>query len=221
MEKKKINKKVKFSRFLVLILILSVLSSVFVISSFAAEVPTDLIEYDVYVPAGWTCSRASYMLDLLGDCSIDGVDYHLRQNGTFSMAFGTKYDNDTLIGSYRENFISLFLTDSTGSPILLYVTPENSLTFKFTGGADTDNSLFIQWLVDNNAEISKPTAADSLVSVWTDIMTWIVSALSSVNAVFYGVDGLTFIGTLAVISVAIGLSFLLIAVISRFLSLRS
>jgi hypothetical protein len=52
-------------------------------------------------------------------------------------------------------------------------------------------------------------------------MSWIVSALSSVQAVFFSDGGLTFLGTLAIISVAIGLSFLLIATISRFLSLRS
>lgn len=226
MEKKKTNKKVKFSRFLVLILILSVLFSVFVISSFAAEVPTDLTGYDVYIPAGWSCSKQFGKYVLYGTCSIDGVDYDLRLNTTFndfSIALGYEYVSEG--GSnIPADTISVFYTSSSGSPSRLIVKPTSAITFNFTGGSGTTNQQFIQWLVDNNAVISEPevpTIADSLTSVWTQIMSWIVSALSSVQAVFFFDGGLTFLGSLAIISVAIGLAFLLIAVISRFLSLRS
>lgn len=66
----------------------------------------------------------------------------------------------------------------------------------------------------------------TITQVWTEIMTWITTSLGSVQEVFYtaGVDGaagsLTFLGVLSVISVAIGIAFLLIGVIQSFLRLR-
>ena len=67
---------------------------------------------------------------------------------------------------------------------------------------------------------------EAITSVWTDVMEWITTSLGSVQDVFYtpGVSGgagsLTFLGTLAVISVAIGIAFLVIGVIQNFLRLR-
>ena len=67
----------------------------------------------------------------------------------------------------------------------------------------------------------------AITSVWTEIMSWIVTALGSVQEVFYtavtdgGPGSLTFLGILAVISVAIGIAFLVIGVIQNFLRLRS
>lgn len=60
----------------------------------------------------------------------------------------------------------------------------------------------------------------SVMSVWSLIMTWIVTALASVQAVFYVNGSLTFIGTLAVVGVSIGIGFLIIGVVQRFLKLR-
>lgn len=60
----------------------------------------------------------------------------------------------------------------------------------------------------------------AITTVWTDIMTWITTSLSSVQAVFYAESNLTFLGVLAVISVAIGVAFLVIGVIQNFLKLR-
>ena len=67
----------------------------------------------------------------------------------------------------------------------------------------------------------------TITQVWTEIMTWVTTSLGQVQDVFYtaGADGaagsLTFLGVLAVISVAIGIVFLLIGVIQNFLHLRS
>lgn len=67
----------------------------------------------------------------------------------------------------------------------------------------------------------------AITQVWTEIMTWITTALGSIQDVFYtaGVDGaageLTFLGVLAVVGVAIGIAFLIIGVIQNFLRLRS
>lgn len=54
----------------------------------------------------------------------------------------------------------------------------------------------------------------AITTVWTEVMEWITTALTSVQDVFYtaGTDGgtgsLTFLGILAVIGVAIGIAFL-------------
>lgn len=65
---------------------------------------------------------------------------------------------------------------------------------------------------------------DSMISaitgVWTSVMTWITTSLASVQTVFYAEGALTFLGVLAVISVAIGIAFLVIGVIQNFLKLR-
>lgn len=62
---------------------------------------------------------------------------------------------------------------------------------------------------------------EAITNVWSEVMTWITTALGNVQAVFYTETGLTFLGTLAVIGVAIGIVFLIIGVIQNFLRLRS
>ena len=61
---------------------------------------------------------------------------------------------------------------------------------------------------------------EAITSVWSDIMEWIVTSLGSVQSVFYTESGLTCLGTLSVISVAIGIALLVIGVIQSFLRLR-
>lgn len=60
----------------------------------------------------------------------------------------------------------------------------------------------------------------SITSVWTEVMTWITTSLGSVQTVFYDDGSLTFLGTLAVIGVSIGIGFLIIGVVQNFLKLR-
>lgn len=64
------------------------------------------------------------------------------------------------------------------------------------------------------------TMISAITGVWTDVMGWITDSLSSVQTVFYDEGALTFLGVLAVISVAIGIAFLVIGVIQNFLKLR-
>ena len=67
----------------------------------------------------------------------------------------------------------------------------------------------------------------SITSTWTSIMEWVTESLGDIQVVFYdatansGDGALTFLGVLAVISVAIGIVFLLIGVVQNFLHLRS
>ena len=60
-----------------------------------------------------------------------------------------------------------------------------------------------------------------ITQVWTDVMEWLVTALGSVQDLFYSADsGLTFLGTLSVIGVAFGVALLVIKVVQNFLHLR-
>lgn len=60
----------------------------------------------------------------------------------------------------------------------------------------------------------------SITETWTQVMTWITTSLGSVQTVFYANDELTFLGTLAIIGVSIGIGFLIIGVVQNFLHLR-
>lgn len=61
-----------------------------------------------------------------------------------------------------------------------------------------------------------------ITQVWTEVMNWLTTSLGSVQDVFYDADtGLTFLGTLAVIGVSIGIGLLIIGIVQRFLALRS
>lgn len=66
----------------------------------------------------------------------------------------------------------------------------------------------------------------AITDVWSDILEWIITAISGVQEIFIttgagGEASLTFLGVLSVVSVAIGLVFLVIGVIQNFLHLRS
>lgn len=60
----------------------------------------------------------------------------------------------------------------------------------------------------------------SITTTWTEVMNWVVESLGSVQTVFYDEGALTFLGTLAVIGVSIGIAFLVIGVVQNFLKLR-
>ena len=65
------------------------------------------------------------------------------------------------------------------------------------------------------------TVVQSITAVWTEVMDWIATAMTSVIDLFYVAEtGLTFIGTLAIVALAISIFFLLLNVISNFLNLR-
>ena len=60
-----------------------------------------------------------------------------------------------------------------------------------------------------------------ITTTWSEVMEWIISSLADVQVAFYTEAGqLTFLGTLAIIAVGIGIAFLLIGVIQNFLHLR-
>ncbi len=65
------------------------------------------------------------------------------------------------------------------------------------------------------------TVIKAITDVFTSIITWIISALNSLVAVFYNAEsGLTFFGYLAVAGLAISIFFLLMGVVQNFLHFR-
>lgn len=61
----------------------------------------------------------------------------------------------------------------------------------------------------------------AITGVFDAISTWLQSAIASIIPIFYEAEtGLTFIGVLAVMGLAISVVFLLIGIIQKFLHLR-
>lgn len=56
-----------------------------------------------------------------------------------------------------------------------------------------------------------------ILEVFSGIGEWIVTAVQSFIPMFYGTDGLTFLGVLAVAGLAFSVVFLLIGIIQKFL----
>lgn len=59
-----------------------------------------------------------------------------------------------------------------------------------------------------------------IFAVWSKITQWIIQGLASVSNAFYADGKLTLLGTLCIIPIALGLAFLLIGIIQKFLRLR-
>lgn len=60
----------------------------------------------------------------------------------------------------------------------------------------------------------------SILSVFSSVGTWIAEAVNDLIPMFYGTDGLTFLGVLAVAGLAFSVIFLVIGVIQNFLHFR-
>lgn len=103
------------------------------------SVPTDLSNYIVYVPSGWSASSG------YGQFNIDYIEpqYEMacRQ---FNIGYGwTSNDGATFYLYEASNVIATDLSTIT--------IPQTEFTIYITGGTDVTNQSLIQWLVDNNA----------------------------------------------------------------------
>lgn len=65
------------------------------------------------------------------------------------------------------------------------------------------------------------TVIQAITGVFTEIGTWITTTLGDFSEVFYADGGLTFIGTLSIASLGIGLVMLLINKVKDFLQFRA
>ena len=64
------------------------------------------------------------------------------------------------------------------------------------------------------------TVISAITSVFTAVMGWLQTAITSVVAVFWTGEALTFLGVLALIALGISIFFLLVGLIQNFLHLR-
>lgn len=60
-----------------------------------------------------------------------------------------------------------------------------------------------------------------ILEIWTGILTWFSSSMTSITSLFYTESGLTFLGCLCVVGVGISLVMLIINVVKDFLQLRA
>lgn len=64
------------------------------------------------------------------------------------------------------------------------------------------------------------TVITAITAVFTAIGEWIVTALETLQTIFWTSEGLTFLGVLAVCGLAFSVVFLIIGIIQRFLHFR-
>ena len=60
----------------------------------------------------------------------------------------------------------------------------------------------------------------NMLSTWTEVSEWIFSVINSSQTLFVATDGLTFLGTLAVVGVGFGATLLGVGIVQNFLHLR-
>lgn len=61
---------------------------------------------------------------------------------------------------------------------------------------------------------------EAILDVFTSIGAWISGAVTQLQPMFYGTDGLTFLGVLAVAGLSFSVIFLIIGIIQNFLHFR-
>lgn len=61
---------------------------------------------------------------------------------------------------------------------------------------------------------------NAIFDVFTGITTWLSGAVTSIIPMFWAENSLTFLGSLAVVSLGIGVVFLLIGIVQNFLHFR-
>lgn len=62
----------------------------------------------------------------------------------------------------------------------------------------------------------------SITDVFTAIISWLVGAFEPVSSLFYNTtDGLTFMGTLAIMSLGVSVAFLIVGIVQRFLKFNA
>ena len=75
-------------------------------------------------------------------------------------------------------------------------------------------------LAETGSTTVTATVISAITAVFTAVMSWIITAIQSVVAVFWTGEALTFLGVLALIALGISIFFLLVGLIQNFLHLR-
>lgn len=163
----------------------------------------------------------SYLLDV-DVSSMNGVSIDISAGYPFSISI------ERTNGNVENKMISRIDSDGTGVRIYTYVSSGYDGYYATMTVSDirslrilcTEDLLPYLADVDYTYYTVASSPTEHIGNVWTEILTWIISALNSVMGAFYVDGSLTLLGTLAVIGVSVGIGFLLIGLIQRFLKLR-
>lgn len=162
-------------------------------------------------------SGITYPASLYG--TLTGTNYvqfgdRFGELGT-GVANSTMYGNKIFFSVVSQDDITIELDNNPTGTLILYLE-QYPFDLGLRGSDVWPYIPFDVKTVDYDVEDS----ADDVMSVWSLIMTWIVTALASVQAVFYVNGSLTFVGTLATVGVSIGIALLIVGIVQRFLKLR-
>lgn len=180
---------------------------------------TDLVAYHNDFLSGFTVFRLSsgqipgsnYFSDCLGGLLYVYADGNSAAVGVRQTGFVTGSDIGEMTPyMYTAEYVDFFVED--------YPIPDSFLFFGQETPIAVEAWQYIPFEVYQIGGDVSPT--EPIGNVWTGIMTWITSALTTVMGAFYVDGSLTLLGTLACIGVSVGLGFLLIGIIQRFLKLR-
>lgn len=139
---------------------------------------------------------------------------------TFTLASYDYYGSD--IGAYYEMYDNQY-----GGLHTLYFGNDSSTTEpKYL----IDDNSYETLLVESSAPVTiasgynvglpEVSNTEGILDVFTNMTTFVTAGLSDIQDVFYANNQLTMLGGLSVIAVAVGVAFLIIGIIQRFLALR-
>lgn len=72
-----------------------------------------------------------------------------------------------------------------------------------------------------NTNLANDGVLDAVLQVFTAVGEWMSGAIPTFYTLFYGADGLTFLGVMSVASLAFAVIFLCIGIIQKFLAFRA
>lgn len=130
--------------------------------------------------------------------------------------YNTVDDYNDLITSYVVQFDGY--TSSIVTSGVTYDNPAMEFYIIFTGATSYTVGNFpgISFEVEEGSD----PAVTSITGVFFAMTSFIIGGINLVQPVFYANGGLTLLGSLAVIALAVGVAFLIIGVIQKFLALR-
>lgn len=66
------------------------------------------------------------------------------------------------------------------------------------------------------------TVIEAILDVWTMLVEWFTTSIGSITNVFYSPEsGLTFIGGLTILSIALGVATMIVATVRSYLQMRA
>ncbi len=143
------------------------------------------------------------------------ITWMYEEEGTILRISISYYDN------YGDHYDSIY--SSVGETIKWL--NESYKTIDFGTEEQTVSENFYKWLHANATKQEEPeptSAAETILNIWKSMTEWISKTLTNAQALFYNTENqsLTLIGTINVVTIAIGISLLLINVVINFLKLR-